>query len=249
MIGLIRADILKVMRRRGVWLSTLLIPAGFTLLVGLLGALIGDLGVHGGGQFTEDVQYVLGLMSSVVGALLGARLGSDEHVLQTFRYQVLSGRTRAQLYFAKVGALLVVLTITVAVATVVTILAAFLPQADPQDTISLADLGNLFWQLWLPVQFYGCVALGVGAMLRASGGAIAISLLLQFVGLNLITLLANLWIGFKYVGVSLALDRLGPDTIDDEKYRLAVVGAIITLAVWLAIFITAGLLRTQRSED
>lgn len=250
MIGLVRADVVKIMRRRGVWLSTLLIPAGFSLLIGMLGAFISDLNVHGGGQFTEDAQFTLGLMTSVIAVLLGARLGADEHVLQTFRYQVLSGRPRAQLFASKAGALVVIVTLAILIATVVTIVASFLPPSDPDDTVGLADLGNLFWQLWLPSVVYGWIALGVGSLLRASGGAIALSLVLQFIGLNLIALLTELWTGFKYLVVGGALDRLGPDSIDStDKLRQSVVGAVICLIAWVAAFLVAGLLRTLRSED
>lgn len=250
MIGLVCADVLKIRRRRGVWLSTLLIPAGMSLLVGMLGAFIGDLNVAGGGQFTEDVQFTLSLMTSVIATLLGARLGADEHAGQTFRYQVLSGRPRAQLFASKAAALAVVVTIAVLLATVVTIVASFLPPADPSDTVGFADLGNLFWQLWLPAVVYGLIALGVGSLMRASGGAIALALVLQFIGLNLIALLTELWTGFKYLVVGGALDRLGPDTIDrTDDLRQSVIGAIVCLILWVGVFLAAGLVRTQRSED
>lgn len=250
MTALVGADVLKIRRRRGVWYSTLFIPAGFTLLIGMLGAFISDLNVRGGGQFTEDAQFTLGLMTSVIATLLGARLGADEHAGQTFRYQVLSGRRRAQLYGSKVGALVAVVTLAVLLATVVTVVASFLPPADPSDTVSLADLGNLFWQLWLPAVVYGCIALGVGSLMRASGGAIAIALVLQFIGLNLLALLTELWEGFKYLVVGGALDRLGPDSIDaGDDLRQSVIGAVLCLVLWVAAFLAAGLVRTLRSED
>jgi ABC-type transport system involved in multi-copper enzyme maturation permease subunit len=249
-IALVRADVLKLQRRRGVWLSTLLIPAGFVLLIGMLAAFIDDLGVRGGGQFTDDAQFTLALMTSVIAALLGARLGADEHVTQTFRYQVLSGRPRAQLYLSKVAALVAIVTIAVFVATAVTVVSSYLPPADPDDTVALSDLTSLFWELWLPAVVYGSIALGVGALLRATGGAIALSLVLQFVALNLLVLLTEIWTGFKYLVVGAALDRLGPDTIDsDDKLRQAVAGAAICLVVWLAVFLVAGLMRALRSED
>lgn len=250
MIALIRADIVKLQRRRGVWYSTIGIPAGFVLLVGMLGAFIDDIGVAGGGAFTDDAQFSVGLMTSVIAALLGARLGADEHVGQTFRYQVLSGRPRAQLYASKIGALVAMMSFAVFVATVVTVVASYLPKADPDDTVTLDDLLTLFWNLWLPAVVYGVIALGVGSMMRATGGAIATALVLQFIGLNLLALLTELWTGFKYVVVGAALDRLGPDTIDDDdKLRLAILGAAVCLVVWLVIFIVAGLMRTLRSED
>ncbi len=250
MVALVRADMLKIQRRRGVWYSTLFIPTGFVLLIGMLGAFIDDLGVAGGGAFTDDAQFTVGLMTSVIAALLGARLGADEHVGQTFRYQVLSGRPRVQLYASKVGALVAIMTFAVLAATIVTVVASYLPKADPDDTVALHDLLTLFWNLLLPAIVYGVIALGVGSMMRATGGAIATALVLQFIGLNLLALLTELWTGFKYVVVGAALDRLGPDEIDsDDKLRLAVAGAVICLVVWVVIFLTAGLLRTLRSED
>jgi len=249
-ISLVRADLLKLQRRRGVWLSTVFLPAGFVLLIGMLGAFIDDLGVRGGGRFVEDAQFTVALMTTVVIVLIGARLGSDEHALQTFRYQVLSGRPRLQLYASKIGALLVIATLSVLVAVVTTILASFLPPAAPEDTVAFSDLTRLFWWLWLPSVTYGAIALGVGALLRASGGAITVSLLLQFIGLNLIALLANLWTGFKYLAIYGALDRLGPDNIDKtDEFRQSVTGAIICLLAIIALFLAAGLVRMLRSED
>ncbi|HEX6390426.1 MAG TPA: ABC transporter permease subunit [Solirubrobacteraceae bacterium] len=250
MVALVRADVVKIQRRRGVWYSTIGIPAGFVLLVGMLGAFFSDLGVAGGGAFTDDAQFSVGLMTSVIAALLGARLGADEHVGQTFRYQVLSGRPRAQLYLSKIGALIVLMSIAIVIATLVTIVASYLPESDPDDTVAFRDLLVLFWNLWLPAVVYGVIALGVGSMMRATGGAIATALVLQFIGLNLLALLTELWTGFKYVVVGAALDRLGPDSIDnDDKLRLAIGGAVICLVAWVAIFVVLGLVRTLRSED
>lgn len=250
MIALVGADVLKIRRRRGVWYSTLFIPAGFSLLIGMLGAFISDLNVQGGGEFTEDAQFTLALMTSVIATLLGARLGADEHAIQTFRYQVLSGRPRAQLFASKVAALAAIVTLAILVATVVTVVSSFLPPADPDDTVSVGDLAGLFWQLWLPAVVYGWIALGVGSLLRASGGAIALALVLQFIGLNLLALFTELWTGFKYLVVGGALDRLGPDTIDaTDDLRQSVIGAIVCLVVWVGVFLAAGLIRTQRSED
>lgn len=250
MIGLVSADVLKLRRRRGVWYSTLFIPAAFSLIIGMLGAFIGDLHVHGGGRFTDDAQFTLGLMTSVIATLVGARLGADEHAMQTFRYQVLSGRSRPQLFASKAAALAVIVTLAVLIATVVTIVASFLPPAPPSDTVSVGDLGALFWELWLPAVVYGWIALGVGSLMRASGGAIALALVLQFIGLNLLALLTELWTGFKYLVVGGALDRLGPDSIDNtDKLRQSIAGAVICLVIWVAIFLAAGLLRTLRSED
>jgi ABC-type transport system involved in multi-copper enzyme maturation permease subunit len=249
-IALVSADVLKLRRRRGVWYSTLFIPAGLSLVIGMLGAFIDSLGVRGGGQFTDDALYALSLMTTVIAALVGARLGADEHSLQTFRYQVLSGRPRAQLFASKAAALAVVMTIAVFVATAVTVLSSYLPPADPSDTVSLSDLGVLFWELWLPAIVYGWIALGVGSLLRASGGAIALSLVLQLIGQNLIALLAGAWSGFKYLVVYGALDRVGADSIHhDDKFRQSLTGAIICICVWTLLFLAAGLIRTQRSED
>jgi ABC-type transport system involved in multi-copper enzyme maturation permease subunit len=248
MTALVAADILKLRRRRGLWFTLLALPAGLALLVGVLGAAISDLKVHGGGRYAHDARFTIGLLLDVMAAIVGARLGSEEHTLGTFRYQVLSGRPRLALYGSKVGALVSVLTITVVLATIATAVASFLPPRGGGHALTASDLGKLLWDLWLPAVAYGCLSLGVGSLVRATGGAIALSLVLQLAALNLLAALTLIDKSFKYVVLNAGIDRLTVDTLKPDV-RLSAGGAAACVIAWVALFLFLGAARTQGSED
>jgi hypothetical protein len=248
MTALIASDVLKLRRRRGLWGSLLGLPAGLAILVGILGATISSLKVHGGGQYAHDARFSLGLIINVMAAIVGARLGAEEHTLGTFRYQVLSGRPRLELFASKVGALVVVMSLTALLATVATAIASFLPDRHGGDALAIKDLGKLLWDLWLPAVTYGCLALGVGSLVRATGGAIALALVLQLAALNLLAALTLIDKSFKYVVLNAGLDRITVDTVDHDV-RLSAGGAVACVLAWLGLFLFLGAARTQGSED
>lgn len=248
MRALVEADVLKVRRRRGLWWSAMLIPPGLVALVALLGALISNSDIQGGAQFARDSRAAVAFVLGIISALVGARMGADEHALGTFRYQVLTGRPRVQLFASKAAALLVIVTLATLAATTVVALGSLLPPTDGPG-MGLKDLGKAFWDAWVPGAVYGCLALGVGALIRATGGAIALSLILQFAGISLFLALTLIDDSLKYLILSSALDRVTEDSITDPDYHLALGGAIACIALWVGGFLTAGAVRTQRSED
>lgn len=249
MRALVEADVLKLRRRRGLWWSTLLIPPGIVAIVALLGALITDSDIQGGAQFARDARSSVAFVLGIIAALLGARLGADEHALGTFRYQVLTGRPRLQLFASKIGALVVIVTAAALLATVVVAVGSLLPPTKGGPGIGLTDLGKAFWDAWVPGVVYGCVALGVGSLIRASGGAIALSLVLQFAGISIFLALTLIDSSLKYVILSSALDRVTENTVDDSDLYQTLGGAIVCILVWIGAFLGAGAYRTVRSED
>jgi ABC-type transport system involved in multi-copper enzyme maturation permease subunit len=247
MIDMVKADLLKLRRRRGLWWSALILPGTLAMIVGILGVVLTKADIHGGANFLNDGEFIIGFVTGIIIVIVGARLGSEEHALGTFRYQALTGVPRMKLYGSKVLALVLAAVVVTAVATLVTLVASFLPPLDGHPATGVSDVLKLYGGLLLPASVYGMIAFGIGALARSTGPAIAIALFLQLAGLNIIYALAYVWDGFRYAAVGAAIQRLTSNDLDPEV-QMSIVAAIASIAVWVGLLAGLGALRTKRTE-
>jgi ABC-type transport system involved in multi-copper enzyme maturation permease subunit len=246
-IGMVRADLLKLRRRRGLWWSALILPGTLAMIVGILGVALNKADIHGGAHFLSDGEFIIGFVTGILLVIIGARLGSEEHALGTFRYQALTGTPRLKLYGSKLLALVLAAVVMTAVATLVTLVASFLPPLDGNPAVGVSDVLKLYGGLLLPAFVGGTIAFGIGALTRSSGPAIAIALFLELAGLNILYALAYVWDGFRYAAVGAAMQRLTSNDLDPEV-QMSVFAAIASIAVWTGVLVGLGALRTMRTE-
>lgn len=246
MTDLIAADLLKLRRRRGLWFTTLLLPAFFIVLVTVL-SVAGVADADGGAIFVEDFSYATTLVATVLAVLVGARLGSEERAAGTLRYQLLTGVPRSRLYLAKVGALLVACLALTGVATVTMTLGSFLVPLNGGDATGFGDVTAAFWAVFLQAFVYGALAFGVGALMGSTGPAIATALVLSLIGVNLLSVLTLVDDWFRHLVLSLGIDRLTFNDADSED-RVTVGAAIVMVLAWAGGSLLAGWLRIRRIE-
>jgi hypothetical protein len=239
-------EILKIVRRRGMFWSYIGITAGAVLAIVVTSVVLEVAGADdrlGGRDFLDAASGVLLFSAFVMGVLIGAQEGAYDVSQGTFRYMVMTGHSRLRLYLMRFPAYLAVLVAGMVPAVVLMLVAAPLMPSGPGDPA--AGASDYALAVWTPFVFsavFGVISLAVGALLRSVGGAIAVALALNLAGFNLLLLVA-------FIDESLAdfvlITAVGVLTGGDET---SVAQAVAVAAAWLAAFVAAGALRTTRAE-
>ncbi len=246
MRALVAADLLKLRRRRGLFWSAL----GLPILVGVLLivlALSGVADIDGGAVFYEDLSFVLYILGSILVVLVGARLGSEEHAAGTLRYQLLTGISRTRLYTAKMLATLVAVAMVLLAGLVPALIGALVLSDGGGPGLTGEVVADNSWNVALPLVVSALIAFGVGALTRATGPAITVALFLNFLGVNLVLLLALIDDSLRHIALNLGIDRLTYDEVDADD-RLGFAAALIVVTAWPAAFLAAGWARLKRLE-
>lgn len=246
MIAMIQADLLKLKRRRGLWWTTLALPFGIGLLVAVLG--ITDVAaMDGGSTYIRDVSQALVVVGTVLSILVGARLGSEEHAAGTIRYQLLTGVPRERLYLSKVAVLVIATAALSLTGAVPLILGGLGIKALPGDEVGFADMLSAWWNVFVPALAYGSIALGIGSLMRQTGPAIAVALVMSLLGLRLVYLLTLIDEWFRHFVLDLGIDRLTVRSFEAPD-DVSLGAALIIVPAWIVLSLGVGWLRLRRLE-
>ncbi len=238
-------EILKIVRRRGMFWSACAIPVVAAIAVIVINLIVRANNTDnylGGKDFLEVQSVFIGLVGFIMAALVGAQAGAYDVANGTFRYLVMTGRSRFSLYLARFAAFAAVMIIALVPALIVASISAAVFPLEGDAAAGFADHARSWWSVLLPTIVYGSIALGVGALLRSVGAAIAVALVLNLgsvIFLPLLTLLNERINDFLLSG---AVSRIvgGGDN--------SLVLAIVVALVWTGAFFAAGALRTVRAE-
>jgi hypothetical protein len=247
-LRLIRAEVLKLRRRRGM----LAIVAGITLGIVALAFGVsaiqhaGNPGKHGpagGAASFKDAIDVLVLLTIVAGAIVGSTAGAQDLESGVFRDLAATGRSRIALFGARVtGAWAVVLPIAAvsAAATAGASVALAGSLATPTTAAVLAGTVGLLATAALS----SAVAVGLSALIGSRGPVIAIVLAFNLA-------IAQMLVGISFLGdvrqaiPTVALARIA-HTSADVHTTLPI--AIAVVAAWIAAAFAAGAWRTKTRE-
>jgi ABC-type transport system involved in multi-copper enzyme maturation permease subunit len=246
MRAMVEADLLKLTRRRGLWLTCLLLAPALVLLVAAL-AVAGVAEIDGGASFAHDLGGAIQTVGPVMAILVGARLGSDEQAAGTLRYQLLTGVPRHRLLLSKLAVLGIACLAIAIPAALACGLGGMLVGDGPRGVVNPGDVLDVLWAALLPCLSYGCVSFAMGVMLGSTGPAIAVGLVLNLVGLNLLSALVLIDDWFRHVLLDVGIDRLTDNTLDRAD-RIGIVGALIVVLAWPLAFLAAAWTRLRRLE-
>lgn len=264
---LVSAELLKLRKRRGLVLSTLVVTVvpmiiACVVLVGLHASDPANNGPAGGMENFVGSMGVLALLSVVAAILVGATLGTGDFGAGVFRELVVTGRSRLALFAARLPAGLALLLPIVGIAfaitaTASTVLAgsqeAQLVQVSPgaweQDLGDIAPSASLLlhsagW-LALVTGLSFVLSLGVSSLLGSRGTSIGILLGWWLVAMPLLLGLASL--GSLREGlVGAAAERFMPAALggDDPYVSMSLAAAIVVLLAWTAVPLVLGAWRT-----
>jgi hypothetical protein len=256
---LVSAEFLKLRRRTGLVLAAL----GLTVVPGLI-----LLAVIGGGDFDTggvrtfaDAVGTIALLTIVSGILVGATLGTSDVSSGVFRELVVTGRSRLDLYAARVPAGLALVLLAAAAGFAIVAVSAFVSAGSVETVVvhGTTELGTVAPSLGLVAQAAGWLALvtvssfalafGVASLVGSAGGSIATLLGMWLVVTPLVQGLESLaWL--RDVLVVSGLEKVWPDGLQggDPVTTISLGAAIAVLVAWAALPLLAGAWRTMTRD-
>jgi hypothetical protein len=246
---LIRAELLKLRRRRSLVVWSSIVAVGvITVVFGIIEILhLADPNRHGpAGGMDAFRGGLIGLTSggAIAAIFVGSVAGTEDVSAGVFRDLVATGRSRWDLFFARVpGALaFFVPVVTVGFAVVAAVSVGL---ADGLPTPSVALLARGYGWVLLSTCFEVVVALGLASLLNSRAVTNGALIGWQFIAAPLLTQLTALGAARQALFPA-AIDRLNPAPIIGQEASVvrSPAVAIIVLLAWVAVALAAGGWRT-----
>jgi ABC-type transport system involved in multi-copper enzyme maturation permease subunit len=247
-LRLIRADVLKLRRRRGMLALCVVLTFGVVALMVVVAAIqhagnpIENMPA-GGLMAYHDVMFVQTLLMLVVGTIVGATCGAQDLESGVFRDLAATGRSRIALFAARIpGACAIVLPIG-ALASAVAAVAAY-ALADGAVTPDAAAIVSATAGVLTSGALTATVAVGLSALTASKSPVIATMLALNLAVAPLLSGIA--WLGDVRQAIPTnAVFRIGdgPQVID-----MGLATAIAVVLAWAAGAWAAGAWRTRMRE-
>ena len=253
-LRLARAELLKLRKRKGVWIPAAFLTVGAIVIVYLileLGHLSnpGRYGPAGGTEHFRHALFLIAQLSGLIAAVMvGTHAGTQDVSAGVFRELVATGRPRTHLFFARVpgglGLLLPLVGLAYALTAVLTVAFA---GGGPTPSVGLFVEAGLWAELAAGVMF--CLALGLSSLIGSRAASSTLLLAWLLVIQPLITSIRSFGDGREAM-LSSALERIAPISVDDDSSRLpmSVAAAVVVIVLWAVVPLAAGWFRTQRRD-
>jgi ABC-type transport system involved in multi-copper enzyme maturation permease subunit len=250
-IRLIRAELLRLRKHRGLlWWSVLLTTGAVTVMFLIVLGYHLDNSAHygpaGGTHGLGQALWVLSVVGSVAAAILGASAGTSDTASGVFRDLVVTGRSRAQLFAARAAGL-VAFWVPMIVAAYLVSLAFTYGLAGGLATPGLGEVvRDGIWLLaFTTVGLLG--ALGVSSVIGSRGIAIGVLLGWQLAVSQILENISQLGVIREGLLTS-AAQRLDPFPGDTVVVSMSVAAAVVTMAAWAIVPLLAGAWRTRTRD-
>ncbi|HUR85804.1 MAG TPA: hypothetical protein VMY78_10700 [Solirubrobacteraceae bacterium] len=248
-LRLIRADALKLRRRRGLLVLCLLLTLGIEAITYTVAAIqhAGDAARHlpaGGALAFDGSMFVMTMMMLVVGAIVGATAGAQDLESGVFRDLAATGRSRLALFGARIpGACAIVLPIAVLAVAASAIAAAALAAGLPgPDAVAIASGAAV---LLTAGALSATVSVGLAALTGSKAPVITAMLAFTLAIAPLLSNVASLGDARMAIPTN-ALARIGDAHIQNPHMSLGT--AIVVVVAWAAAAFGAGAWRTRTRE-
>jgi ABC-type transport system involved in multi-copper enzyme maturation permease subunit len=249
-LTLVRADLLKLRRRRGLMtLAAGLVVGGLSLIFIVNALRHGSNPVQnppaGGVKHFENATDFVGLMSVVVAAIIGATAGAGDSETGVLRDLVATGRSRVALYASRAAAgVAITLAIVVAALVVASVLSVVLAgslQAPSFSYILHRGVGVLAF-----AAVSALIAVGIATFVRSRGPVVAV-----VIGFGIVVsqiLLQITFLGNARAALPLsAFERMVGDTRTAGLYPSLALSITVVVA-WALAAIAAGSWWSRRVE-
>jgi hypothetical protein len=255
--GLVRADWLKLWTRRSmVWTVFGLTIGVETLTFGVPAILHAVNPAHhhpaGGIENLGHGLLILNLLGGVAATVVGASAGSADLRAGVFRELVVTGRSRLELFAARIpGGLAFLLPFTAvayALAGIASNLAASGPVAAPSVAL-LVESG-----LWVLVEavFYFVLSLGLASAVGSRAFTIGLLLAWRLIVVRVVTSIGSLGV-FREIVPDVHFSRFAPAALGHSVRETAVVPTSLAASIavpllWVAVSLAAGAWRTANRD-
>jgi ABC-2 family transporter protein len=252
---LVDAEFLKLRRRLGlVSLALGLTAVPALIMLAVTGG--GDLDSGGMRSFADQLG-VVAMLTVVCGILVGATVGTADVTSGVFRDLVVTGRSRLDLYAARVPAGLTLVLVAAAAGFAIVVATAHLSAGTVPATFdrfgTVAPTTGTLVESGLWLALVGAIsfglAFGVASVIGSSGSSIAILLGLWLVVTPLLQSFDP--DGWLFDALVLAgLDRVMPEDlrVGDPATQMSLAAGIAVLVAWTSIPLLAGAWRTMTRD-
>ena len=248
-----RAELLKLRKRRGLMITAALMTVGATIIMFVAFELFHlsnsvKYGPAGGLDRFSRWVFILSQLGSIAGALLGASAGADDLGAGVFRELVVTGRSRAVLYLARIPAgLAVIWSLLAAAFTIAAIFTVTLAGSAPTPSAGLIVESGLWLGLTVGIAFL--LGLGVGSLIGSRAPTIAILFAWVLILEPLLTHITALGTAREAL-LSAADWKLAPAGLIGDRLRvpMSLGVSLLVLAIWAAASLLVGLRRTQTRD-
>jgi ABC-type transport system involved in multi-copper enzyme maturation permease subunit len=243
---LIRAEILKLRRRRGLIIATgfftFLVVAIFYAIASILHAGHPETNPPVGGlEGFSDLVGLLTLTGAVAGVIVGATAGGADIEAGVFRDLAATGRSRTALFLARVpGAWAIVVPGVASGLALGTALALVL---DAEMPLTAAEFGEGVASVLVATMLLSAISVGLATLTGSRGMIIGVVLTFQL-GLSPILAQIEALGEVRYALPAVANARIGGDIADE----LSLAVAILIVLAWAAATLGAGLWRARTQE-
>jgi len=252
---LVRAEVLKLRKRRGLSVAVVLMTVGATVVTYSILALLHGVnpahhGPAGGSDNLSHVIWLLSALGAAAATLLGATAGAGDLRAGVFRELAVTGRSRTALFLARVpGGLAVLLSCGAAAyaiaATASVVLAGSFAAPSTTDLVA-----GGFW-LVLSVSVYFVLALGLSS-LAGSRTTPIVALLAWRLALMPILLSMTFLGSGRNVAPDAAIQQLAPHAFASElqigKLSMATLASALVILAWSALALVLGAWRTATRD-
>jgi ABC-type transport system involved in multi-copper enzyme maturation permease subunit len=248
-LNLVRMDLLKLRRRRGLMAIALLIAVGsvsvlFTVSAIRHGAKPLHVAPAGGVKSFEDATDFLGMIAVVIAAMIGVTAGAGEAELGVLRDLLATGRSRLALFGSRAVAA-VAMTVAIMAAALVVATVCSIALAGSAQVPSLSEIVQRDGSVLAFAAASALACTGVASFVRSRGPvmatAITVGVLLSVVLIH-VSFLGSLRALLPLV----AFDRLAGDSLSGLHISLA--AAIAVVVAWALAALAAGGWWTRRVE-
>jgi hypothetical protein len=247
---MIQAEILKLIRRRGLMIWSLVLTVGIITVVEIVLVVLHAVnsahhGPAGGTSNFRGAAETVALFGVLTAVLIGATAGSQDVANGVFRDLVVTGRSRSRLFDVRIpGAFIVWLPLMLtgfAVATVCSFVFA-------------GDLGNPTGYDFAHELAYAFLIGTINLILAVSltafmSSRIAIGVLIVWNSIvsHLLISLHSLGGARKFIDVA-AAEHFQPHVSADQRVAMSSATAIVILLLWAGLFSRAGRMWTARRD-
>jgi hypothetical protein len=247
---LIRAEVLKLVRRRGLMTWCALLTVGsvivaYGILLALHAANASRHGPAGGAHNLENLMFLLGGLSGVAAVLLGTTAGSQDVQAGVFRDLVVTGRPRSTLFSVRYPGALLVFAPLLLVGFGLAVGGSY-AFAGGQPTATGHEIAD--YAGWIGSLDLVNLALGVGLTAFASSRIIVGVLIAWNAIVSRILIQIDSLGGFRKVVDVAAGEHFAPAHAIDRQIAMSSLTAAIVLVAWAAIALRAGRWWTQRLD-
>lgn len=244
---LVRAELVKLRRRRGlaaaaVVLTVAPIVVGFTVVTILHAVDPERYGPVGGLENLRDSLGLLTQIGIVAAILVGATAGAGDRGAGVFRELVVTGRSRLQLFAARIPGGLAFLLPLVALAFAIAAIASVTLAGSGQEPVTGETIARYAGWVALDMVLAFALALGVSSALGSRGTSIGVLLAWQLAAAPLLLSTGKL----DNVLPNAALASIEPEPTQTVSTSLSV--AIVVLVAWTLVPLTIGAWRTSTAD-